>query len=274
MTLVGPFLAATLAVVGAAPARGPVQVAAPLVMAPASPRGTVLLVHEGGWSGPDAAAQRRLSAFPGAALRRRGHRTVSVDYARGRAGLDSVLEEVAARGGRVCLYGESAGGTLALLAAARDRRIRCVLAFGAPTDFGAWRRDAARRARDPAVDAQVPAFRRATALAVLTQTVVPAFGPIGAGTRPWEPARVAARIRGRVVLGQQRDDFILPLGQLRAFASARPGTPTFVTPSGGPADRYLHGTLPAAGRAELVRRLLALLAPARAYREPPSRRAR
>ncbi|MEO8334319.1 MAG: prolyl oligopeptidase family serine peptidase [bacterium] len=43
--------------------------------------------------------------------------------------------------GRVCAYGRSRGGAVALLAAERDRRIRCVVAISAPTDWfdAMWR---------------------------------------------------------------------------------------------------------------------------------------
>lgn len=238
-------------------------VAAPLVGAPPQPRGTVVLVHQGGWAGPNAKLQEQLDAFPGAALRARGLRTVSVDYARGKAGLADVL--AAARAARrhgpgpVCLYGESAGGTLALLAAARDPHVACVLTLGAPTDFATWSRDAQRRVADPRRDPQVPVTKRDVSLAVFGQTVVPAFGPVGPGSRAWEPARVAPRIRARVVLGRQADDFIVPPGQTAAFRRRDPAATTLVTPAGTRREPYLHGTLGPAGREALVARVTALV---------------
>jgi len=239
-------------------------VAPPIVAGPASARATVVLVHQGGWAGPNAELQRQLDAFPGRELRRRGYRTVSIDYARGKAGLSSVLQQVTAlrRSGAatpLCLYGESAGGNLALLAAARDRRIRCVMTVGAPTDFIAWRRDAIRRVRDPTVNPALPRERRPVSLAVFRQTVVPTFGSPGPRTRRWEPARQASRIHARVVLAQQRDDFVLPLGQLKAFTRRSTGARSFVLGSGSPAEGYLHGTLSSSGRRLLVRRLTQLL---------------
>jgi alpha-beta hydrolase superfamily lysophospholipase len=67
---------------------------------------------------------------------------VIVDYPKGGAAVASVLrsyDKVRARypGLPVCLYGESAGGHLALLVAAARPDVACVETAGAPTDLAA-----------------------------------------------------------------------------------------------------------------------------------------
>jgi acetyl esterase/lipase len=222
------------------------------------PRGTVVLVHAGGWVGPDRERQWALDWWPGAVFRRAGWSTRTIDYAAGKAGLGSVTAEIAAAIARsprrpVCAYGESSGGHLALLAAAALPRMRCVIGLGAPTDFERWRSDAVREGR-------------AFSLTSYSQTVVPTFGA-GRVEDAWEPVAAAARIRARVLLVGQADDEVLPIaGQLDAFHAVHPRTDVLLTPAGDPNDprqRYLHGTLSPAARAELERRMLTFLMPVR-----------
>lgn len=219
-------------------------------------RGTVVLVHAGGWSGPDRQRQWDLDWWPGRMFREAGWSTASIDYAAGQAGLASVSEQLAAAMARtpgwpVCAYGESAGGHLALLAAAALPGLRCVITMGAPTDLERWRDDAAVEGRG-------------TSLGVYGETVVPTFGGGPIDDR-WEPAVQAPRVRARVLLVGQGDDQVLPIaGQLQAFADALPRTEVDVTPPGDYADpdqRYLHGTLSPAARGDLEARMRAFLAP-------------
>lgn len=226
-------------------------VSAPVVDKAPRARGMVVLVHGGGWAGPDPVKQERLAEWPGAVFRAAGWSTRSIDYAAGKAGLADVVRELAhtlARQRRVCVYGESAGGHFALLAAAQLPRLQCVMTLGAPTDFDAWRWDA------------VTEQRAWSAQAYLQTAALTFFGPDEAA---WEPASLARRVTARVLLAAQADDLVLPMpGQLRAFRLARPTTRTLYTPAGNfddPAHRYLHGTLPPAARALLGARLAAFL---------------
>lgn len=225
------------------------------------PRGTVVLVHAGGWSGPNQERQRALDRWPGALFRAAGWSTSAIAYAAGKDGLASVSREIEAARARtprrpLCVYGESAGGHLALLAAAAQPRVRCVMTFGAPTDLDRWRDDAAREGR-------------ALSLAFYWQTAYPLFGS-GKGSYPWQPVRQAHRIRARVLLAGQADDEILPIrGQLDGFAAVHPRTETLVTEAGDPndpGDQYLHGTISPAGRAALEARLRGFLPAARLAR--------
>lgn len=104
-------------------------------------RGVVIGIHGGAWYG----VGRELSMTVRDDLerwRRHGWHGVIVDYPKGGAALESVLrsyDKVRARypGLPVCLYGESAGGHLALLVAAARPDVACVETAGAPTDLAA-----------------------------------------------------------------------------------------------------------------------------------------
>lgn len=231
-----------------APAARAADVNPPFDVTPAAPVGTVLMLHQGGWAGPDRAKQEALMTFPGQVFLDRRWRIVSVDYAAGKAGLQSVLDAVGDElvhprsDGPLCLYGESAGAHLALLAAARLPSVDCVMAYGAPTDFSAYAQDAATSGN--AIElANYEALVRAT------------FGDPGDATAAWEPAKVASRINGDVLMIRQADDAVVPANQVTALERALPVVRTLVTAVGDatdPAQRYLHGTLGDEGRAELA----------------------
>ena len=156
------------------PPRPPVP--APITADPAGPaRATMVMVHAGGWAGHDARAQELLMRSPGALLRERGWRVVSIDYEAGTEGLRDVLDTVRselARGtsnGPLCVYGESSGAHLALVAAAQVKEIDCVIGLGAPTDLPEYEATA-RRQPQPAnrrrPDAQVLRHERRRARAL------------------------------------------------------------------------------------------------------------
>ena len=84
---------------GAPPAaRTIAPVAAPIAIDPAAgpTRGTVILVHAGGWAGHDADAQSLLATSPGELFLERGWRIGSVDYEGGTAGPQDVLNAAGA----------------------------------------------------------------------------------------------------------------------------------------------------------------------------------
>lgn len=156
------------------------------------------------------------------------------------------LEAVLARSPRrpVCAYGESAGGHLALLAAARLPRLRCVAGLGVPTDLERWREDALRDGN-------------AFSLSTYAQTAGAYFGMDDVEDE-WQPVAQAAQIRARVLLVGQADDEVLPIaGQLSGFDAAHPATDLYVTEPGD--EPYLHGSFSARSRTGFEARLRRLL---------------
>jgi acetyl esterase/lipase len=208
-------------------------------------RGTAILVHAGGWAGHDANAQRLLFEHPGDVFTQRGWRVVSLDYDEGTAGLQDVLSAVGeelARGtspGPICIYGESAGAQLALVAAARVRSIDCVIGLGTPTDLALYEADAAT-----STNAQVR---------LVATRMSSFFGATPEALAPWDPLALATSIRGDVLLIGEADDVYVAAAHAQRFAAARPTTQTVVLDPGDPADpstAFVHGTVSAAGRAQ------------------------
>lgn len=151
-------------------------------------RGTVVLLHGGSWSATGADAQATV-ATSARRFRRWGWRTVNADYRAGEAGMQDVLRAVDKardRGGPVCIYGESAGGHWALMAAA-ERDVDCVIALAAPTELE-----------------RVPAW------STLGQVAASAFG---ADRATYSPVRRAADIAASVLLAYGADDTVVPLFQ-------------------------------------------------------------
>lgn len=216
-------------------------VAAPAIADPASTvRGTMIMVHAGGWTGHDEYAQDQLMERPGQQLLALGWRIVSLDYDEGTTGLQDVLNaagsELARRtsDGPVCIYGESAGGHLALVAASRLRAIDCVIALGAPTDLGLYQQEAAASAdgRLKLVAYQMSRF----------------FGTTDAENAPWDPASLAPRIQSDVMLFRENDDAVVSPQHNLNFAASRITTQSVNLAAGGQDDGFVHGTVSTAGR--------------------------
>ena len=235
--------------------------APPAAAATADPEGpahaTMIMVHAGGWAGHDARAQQILMRSPGALLRHRGWRVVSIDYEEGTAGLDDVLHTVASEiarktsNGPLCLYGESSGAHLALVAAARrGKEIDCVIGLGTPADLKLF--EATAKARDQRiVAAQMLKF----------------FGTTPAELAPWDPVTLAPQIDADVLLMREGDDELVPAIQSEHFAAAHPSTKVVTLDAGDPAVRsnhFVHGTLSAQGREEYNAAIASFAARARA----------
>ena len=156
------------------------------------PYGTIVLAHGGSWwaTGPAAVASTRPAAKRFA---RWGWRAVNTDYGQGAAGLADLLAVVdreIARSRRrpVCVYGESSGGTWALMVAALRPKIACVVAVAAPTDLA-----------DVASDTD------------LGEIVGRMFTP--AEREANSPVRHAGAIRADTLLAYARNDDVVPLQQ-------------------------------------------------------------
>lgn len=207
-------------------------------------RGTMILVHAGGWAGHDAHAQAVLTKTPGDILLKRGWRIVSIDYEEGTAGLQDVLDAVArevARGtgsGPLCLYGESAGAHLALVASARYRAIDCVIGLGTPTDLLLYEQTALDSGdRD---------------LTIVANQMRRFFGTTAAEVAPWDIINLAPSIHSDVVLLREADDTVVSQVHSDRLTAVRPTTLAIELDAGDPRDastRFVHGTLSARGRA-------------------------
>gem|GEM_PF-1453104 len=220
-------------------------VAAPITSDPAGPaRGTVIMIHAGGWAGHDADAQRALSGSPGNLFLERGWRVVSIDYNEGTPGLQDVLDAAGAElarnttDGPLCLYGESSGAHLALMAASRLRSIDCVMGLGTPTDISLYQAEATASA-----DARVK---------LVSSQMVRFFGSTPQQIAPYNLVALAPAIHADVLLMHEADDSVVSALHAARFALARPTTQTLELPAGDPnnsADDFMHGTISQAGRA-------------------------
>ncbi|MDX6719691.1 MAG: hypothetical protein QOJ63_1945 [Solirubrobacteraceae bacterium] len=219
---------------------GPVSADPPAGVA----RGTMIMVHAGGWAGHDAHAQDVLMTTPGDLLRQRGWRVVSIDYDEGVAGLQDVLNaagaELARRSGDgpLCIYGESAGAHLALVTASRLRAIDCVIGLGTPTDLALYESEGSTSddARVRLVASQMTRF----------------FGTTAAEVAPWDVVALAPSIHADVLLMNEGDDAIVPASQSTRFQAARPTTQVVALEAGDTADAstsFVHGTISQPGRA-------------------------
>lgn len=184
-------------------------------------RGTMIMIHAGGWAGHDAHAQDVLMTTPGALLLQRGWRVVSIDCDEGVEGLQDILNaagsELARRSGDgpLCLYGESAGAHLALVAASRLRAVDCVVGLGPPTDLALSETDGSASA-----DAQVR---------LIASRMSRFFGTAAAEIASWDLVSLAPRIHADVLLMREGDDVVVP--------AIQSGREQYATAIGSLADR-------------------------------------
>jgi acetyl esterase/lipase len=229
-----------------APVIAPVQ--APISADPAGPvRGTMILVHGGGWAGHDGVRQNDLLTRPGDLLVARGWRVVSIDYNEGAAGLQDVLDtagaELARRSsdGPLCIYGESAGAHLALMAASRLSAIDCVIGLGAPTDLYQYTVEAAASSDDR--------------VKLVASQIARLFGTTPEATSPWNVVTLAPALHADVLLVHETDDEIVTASHAQRFQAARPSTQLVELAAGDQADpltRFMHGTVSDGGRGQYM----------------------
>lgn len=236
--LLGPLLGQ-----GTPPPTIPQPPAATIVQSPAgNVRGTMVMVHGGGWAGPAATSQNALMTMPGETLRARGWRTVSVDYRAGSDGLEDVIDATRAElalptGGLLCLYGESAGGQLALDVAAKVAGVDCVIAFAPPDDFEAYQAEV-RASHDPD-------------RTVIANQMAGVWGQTPGERASNDPIKLVSSITADVLLLREADDPLIPIEQIDNFVAARPTTQRVELQSSAGFDLsqfYLHGTMSEAGR--------------------------
>jgi len=189
---------------------------------------TVLLVRGGGWAGPNPSKTEELRDRVGPALEAAGCRVVGVDPAAGRDGLDTVLAAID-RTGAQAVWGESSGGHLGLVAAARRPELEAVVTDSAPTDLSA---------EEGAGCGEWPHWRAV------------ALGLFGDDMPAWTPLSLAGTIGARVGLIHAEDDPVVPVAQAGRFAAQCPGA-RVLRLEPGPV-RGVHGTMAADGFARSI----------------------
>jgi acetyl esterase/lipase len=217
---------------------------AALVAAPSTVRGTMIMVHGGGWTGPAPMAQKALMTTPGETLTQRGWKIVSVDYHAGAAGLQDVIDAAGAElvqptGGLLCLYGESAGAQLALVAASRVPGVDCVVAMGPPADFETYQAEV-RASHDPN-------------RTIIADQMAAVWGSSPEARAANDPVKLAGSIAANVLMLREADDPLIPIEQVENFLAARPTTERAeleAAPGSDLRSFFLHGTLSDGGRGQ------------------------
>jgi len=227
------------------PAAAPIPaVGAPIAADPATGPavGTMIMAFGSAWAGHHAPRQQELMSRPGELLRQRGWRVVSIDYEEGPAGLQNVLDTVGSElarktsAGPLCLYGESSGAQLALVAASRLPSIDCVIGVATPTDLALYEAEG-RSALDKTVGQ-------------LAERIGKLFGTTTEALAPWNPVALAPAIRSDVTLIHESDDPLIAASYATRFQAARPTTQVVMLEPGADASvRFAHGTASDAGRA-------------------------
>jgi acetyl esterase/lipase len=203
------LLAALAGVVPAAEARAPeprVLVKQPYYLslheAEGTPRGTILLLHGGGWRGDLGAAADELMSATIEALVEWGYDVANLGYRSGGRSLDDaahafdLLRRRLGPDEPLCMYGTSAGAQLALITAARrGSAVDCVVSLLGPPDL----EDFGSKPNSSRGEAQARA----------------AFG--AANLAEVSPLRNAGRIAAPVLVGATRCDVFIELADQREF---------------------------------------------------------
>jgi acetyl esterase/lipase len=219
----------------------------------------MILIHGGGWYmvGAEAMRSMRPAAQP---WRAAGWETVSVDYPACRESLLGVLtfydlvRQRVGDGVPICLYGQSAGGTLALLVAAMRPAVSCVIALGAPTNL----RSIAAEGAAAAAGGTGPATLRA-GTAYAQGLARAAFGRRALGRR--SPVTWAGQIQARLLLGIAANDPLVPVVQSQALAGGTGGGYVDVDTLEPGGARWVHGTVSDAASDDFSHRMTEVVKP-------------
>jgi acetyl esterase/lipase len=225
-------------------------------------RRVMIIVHGGGWAfvGRTAMRSERKVATQ---WRAAGWETVSVTYRackRSAADVTRFYDLIRARVGPnvpICLRGQSAGGHLALMVAAKRPDVACVISLASPTDFRSIRAQGRIEAANGG-PAELPA-----AATRVRNLAVSAFGRRKLRVR--SPAALASRIGARLLLATAVDDVVIPQGQASSLANAvkaaRPEAYVDVVRVERGAGAFVHGSASAAASRDFDSRAANLVAP-------------
>lgn len=226
-------------------------------------RRVMMFVHGSAWMTVGRKAMRSEREIA-TKWRATGWQTVSISYRACRRSVGDVVrfyDLVRARVGPhvpICLRGQSAGGHLALMVAAKRPDVACVLSLASPTDLRAIR----AQGRIEAASAAGPAQLRAGAARV-ANLAVSAFGR--RRQRAVSPVAHASRIGARLLLATAVNDVVIPLGQATALAnavtSARPGAYVDAVRLAAGSKAFVHGSASSAATDDFDARAAALVAP-------------
>lgn len=177
------------------------------------PKAFMLVIHGGGWHlvGKGTVGFERRTANP---WRARGWETINIDYRGCARSLDDVLwfkrrVRLLHPHAPICAVGISAGGHLALMLAAVEPDIACVISLGGPTDLLGI-------SGQTAYDPRVKTFTTAGP----SQVGHLAKAAFGADVRPVNPIRHVSNTKARFLLASAEYDPLIPVAQNRSYAAA------------------------------------------------------
>jgi dipeptidyl aminopeptidase/acylaminoacyl peptidase len=202
------------------------------------PAGVVMLLPGGGWRRPTR-ANFLMETRVAAAVQAGGFATVAIRYSPGAEGIKDI-EGVYSKARRafpglpVCAVGGSAGGHWALMLAAREPDLACVVDQAGPTDLTSL----ATQGSDEGQALAVAAFgeKRLASLSPVDQ---------------------AGRIKARVLLVYADSDPLVPLAQGEELARALPRAELIKLPPGS--APWIHSTVSAAALANATQRQSAFI---------------
>jgi acetyl esterase/lipase len=180
-----------------------------------APRGLLILIPGGGWSGINKAALQGMVATS-VVFTRVGYETMSVDYRAGAQGLEDVnrfYEQARKRVGSklpICALGVSAGAQVAMMLAVRHPDLRCVIGLAGPTDLASLNKEGGSKA----------GYRLA----------LQAFGQSGLAKQ--SPINYASTIKAKLLLAYAQNDPLVPPGQGRELATKLASAHVIVLPPG------------------------------------------
>jgi acetyl esterase/lipase len=178
-----------------------------------SPKGEMLVIHGGAWHlvGKATVAVERKHADQ---WRARGWETINLDYRACALSLGDVQwfkqrVRVLHPNALICAEGVSAGAQLALMLAANNSDIACVIALGGPTDFTTIAAQTAFDPRAGVYDHAGPEFVFNVARAAF-----------GAKVGDMSPRKHAGSITARLLLASGERDSLIPAAQNASMAQS------------------------------------------------------